>query len=597
MIKLLKNTPLLPAAEFLLLTLFAIQAHAAPQPPTTTPGGLLYFNSRSLFEASFPGLPKEDFEESPVAAASSEVFPEPLDNTTDVTGVFQPSDILEGVSIQTVEGGNPATALLVAGDGWKLNTSNVVGPNHAIDTLDILFPGNDVYAVGMDVLLANSAGTAIITIYGPGGTVCDTLTEQSIRRDETFFGFYSSEQPITRISINAGGAYELVDNIQFGGSPSSPLTLFANQATFENVYTGLILEDFEDSAVADNGFGQIGEPLNSSSGNAYFNVGDIVDGLAIRTLSTSNSSNSLMTVGGAFPNTGNSSKAILTTNAQDNLVVVFPNFTTYTVGMDLLFDSSELATIAVYDIFTNFLGVTWLHLTSTSETFFGVHSNTPIGYIRVHNNIRREFVDNIQFGGSPTGLTIYPAEADFKKARSSLPKEDFSKVGPVADNSFTVCNEPIDSTTNQVGCFEPDDILPGVSFKTEESINGACPACIALWGKNTSTLGNTTPLLEVTSPDQLEIAFSGKNVHYVGLNLHAIGMVSVYGANDTFLGTAFNNSGASTLNFWGVRSSVPISRITIGGSVAMVNEILFGPKFPWPAFMPNIIGNRGSSVP
>ncbi len=303
MIKFLKNTPLLSTVEFLLLTLFAIQVNAAPQPPTATPGGLLYFNSKFLFEAAFLGLPKEDFEESLVAAGSYKLFPEPLDNTTDVTDVFQPGDILDGVSIQTVQGGNPATALLVAGDGWRFNTSNVVGPNHAIETLDIRFTGNDVYAVGMDLLLANSAGTAIITIYGPGGTVHDSLTEQSIRRDETFFGFYSSEQPITRISIDAGGAYELVDNIQFGGSPSKPLTLFTNQATFENVYSGLIVEDFEESAVADNGFGQIAEPLNSSSGNAYFNLGDIAEGLAIRTVSTGTPANSLMTVGGAFPST------------------------------------------------------------------------------------------------------------------------------------------------------------------------------------------------------------------------------------------------------------------------------------------------------
>ncbi len=105
MVKYRGNSPLLLAITFLSFILSTVTPQAAPQPPTTTPGGLLFFNSETLFEAAFLGLPKEDFEESTVPPSTRKVFPEPLNNTTDVTGAFQPGDILEGIQIQTAGGG------------------------------------------------------------------------------------------------------------------------------------------------------------------------------------------------------------------------------------------------------------------------------------------------------------------------------------------------------------------------------------------------------------------------------------------------------------------------------------------------------------
>ena len=79
----------------LLLTLSAYQGFAG----TPISGGILPYTDQSEFETDFPGLPKEDFEESQVAENWAVGFPEPLNSTTNVPGAFVPGDILDGLTV------------------------------------------------------------------------------------------------------------------------------------------------------------------------------------------------------------------------------------------------------------------------------------------------------------------------------------------------------------------------------------------------------------------------------------------------------------------------------------------------------------------
>jgi len=445
-----------------------------------------------------------------------------------------------------------------------------------------------------------ATGDAEIKIYTTGDALLETFSAYALGSTPTFFGIYSN-QPITRITMAKvpNDNWVSIDNIQFG-TMTSDLTFYTDQSVFEAAHPGLPVEDFEESSIADTAIDSFPQPLYSTD-SAYFSEGDILDGLYISTVSTVNPSSSLFTVGGSYLVFYNTTKAVGTSYAGDNLSISFSRYNAYAVGMELMFAALDGdATIVIYNNMGKILGVTRWPLFSSGETFFGVHSNDLINKMYILNNDRYEIVDNIRFGGLPDGLTFYSTEADFKKARANLPWEDFSE-SPVVDNTTNTCNEPVDIATNQAGCFVPGDIVPNISFQTEDSLQMSCPACMEVYGANSGSLGNMTPMLAVQQPDFLEIAFSGKNVHYVGMDHYSNGLISVYGANDTLLGTAINNwsCGSAVLDFWGVSSAEPISRITFDGGgldPAYLNEIWFGGKFPWPSFLPAING-RSTATP
>ena len=599
MIQHLRNTLFILAGIFLLLTLFAFQGYAFP---TSTPGGLLYYTDQTEFEADFPGLPKEDFEESPIAAGTFDFCTGPIDSTTNQPpNCFVPGDILPGLSLDS----DPGHQMPIHGIGYgTLTTSSVtLASNPGSDILSISFSGSDVYAVGMDlVAFLSGVGTYTIKVYGTGNTLLDTITSPTVSTSETFFGFFSP-RPITQFTLD-NGANEIVDNIQFGTIMTSGLTFYTDQNVFETAHPGLPVEDFEESPVASGAFVIFPEPLDSTT-NApgAFSPGDILEGLQIKTISTSTPATSLVIIGDHYSgilNLNNASKMVCSNLPDDDLRILFPGYNAYAIAMDLLpanlpASPPSTAHITAYSLTGNPLGTTTISLPRTQETFFGVHSNRLIGWITVNitNATESECIDNIQFGSFPTGLTFYSTEADFKKARANLPREDFSE-SPVPDATPQICNEPIDSTTNEAGCFTPGDILPNITFQTENSLNQTCPACMVLYGPNTGPLANTTPLLNVNPPDHLEIGFPGKNVHFTGMILY-MGLMSIYGPNDTLLGTAVHFPSGSTLDFWGVESTEPISRITIYGS-PFLSDVIFGGKFPWPMYLP-ALGSGGGSTP
>ncbi len=116
-----------------------------------------FYLDQSVFEAAHPGLPIEDFEESPVALAGIESLPEPLDSTTNVPGVFVPDDIIKGLRIETILASGPLP-LAVIGDFYAAlsmsNSSKMVCSMNPADDMEITFSGYNAYAAGMDLLPA-----------------------------------------------------------------------------------------------------------------------------------------------------------------------------------------------------------------------------------------------------------------------------------------------------------------------------------------------------------------------------------------------------------------------------------------------------------
>ena len=584
-----KKIPVILLAAFLLLTLSAFQAQTAPTP---APGGLLQYTSQSDFESAFPLLPKEDFEESPIADGAFAFCTGPIDTTTNQPGCFVPGDILPGISFD-----NTTHSLWVLGTGYAALTTLSVTFGGGASPLSISFSSNDVHAVGMDLITFNGTDTYTVEVYGAGNVLLSTITTGAISTSGTFFGVFSP-QPITKITLLTA-IDEVIDNIQFGTKTTSDVTFYTNQATFETAHPGLPVEDFEESPVADGTLVAFPQPLNkTTNAPGAFAPGDILDDINIQTITDTGVATALQVVGDNYlASMGNPSKVVCDGPTGTDLQVMFINQTateleidTYAIGMDLWQWAPSVSPplngiVAVYDILGRLLGTTTVSVSAGQGNFVGMSSNEVIFYITFQlSGSPSECIDNIQYGGSVDGLTFYRTEDDFKKARSNLPMEDFSE-SPVPDNTPQLCSEPIDSATNEAGCFAPGDILPNISFQTESSLHPACPTCMILYGPNIPPLMNTSPLLLVPSPDNLEIAFSGKKIHFTGMELY-LALISIYGPNDTLLGTSIRYPAVAALGFWGVKSTKPISRITISGGAQYLSEVSFGGKFPWPLFIP-----------
>lgn len=599
----LRSTSCLLAGIFFLITFFPPQVHAM----NPTPSGLLSYTSQNEFESAFPGLAKEDFEESVIGDTGFDAFPRPLNSST-ANAYFSPGDILDGLNITTEGSVSPGLELLIAGGDFSIwnNTSKAVSNTSLFNLFTIEFSGSAVNAVGVDLAFSTTTGDCVIKIYTNGDMLIETVT-QALAATPTFFGIYSI-QPITKITLTKTPNDDriVVDNIQFG-TINSGLTFYTDQIGFEAVHPGLPVEDFEESPVAPALLLQFPAPLDKNTDViGVFAPGDILDDIHIQPITTSTPATALMVVGVDFASSmGNPSKLVCPGVGAKDLQVQFYNeaaseyeLDTYAVAMDLIpwapiGAAPQDAVVAVYDLYSKLLGSTTLSVLAGHENFIGVDSIEPIVKITIQfigSSPTNECVDNIQVGGSPpAGLTFYSTEADFKKARSGLPMEDFAE-SQVPEDTPQVCNEPVDSTTNETGCFAPGDILPNITFQTENSLLAACPACLYFHGANTS-LGNTTPILSVPPPDKLELAFSGKMVHFAGINMYSLASISIYDLDDTLLGSAVHYPLGIDLGFWGVKSTEPIGRITLWGG-GYLSEVIFGGKFPWPMYGAAINGGR-----
>lgn len=185
-------------------------------------GAVTTYTNAATFDAAFPGLPTEDFEESTVAPGAVLVCADPIDSSANPP-CFAAGDILPGLSVGSVAGLGGATVVLGPGFGGLGNPSRLVGPNSFADTLRVTLPG-DTCAVGVSLHIgfipAETLDITVTTLMG--GPVAFTAAATSVG---SFLGVSTAGDPIVRIDVSSpSGQGELVDNIRLGATCATPPT-------------------------------------------------------------------------------------------------------------------------------------------------------------------------------------------------------------------------------------------------------------------------------------------------------------------------------------------------------------------------------------
>ena len=180
---------------------------------------LTFYSDRAVFEAAFPGLPKEDFEEPNLAQFDSRLCRPPMSQISD-DDCFTPGQIESGIEILDEPGPSPESfGIRLAGpQGFGF----IGPPSHALyvgalsESLAIRFTGPGVTAAGMDLHAFIQNATCDIDVFGTGGLLGSTTAPCTTLG--SFWGVSSSEF-ITRIVVRAptGGNFgaEGVDNLCF----------------------------------------------------------------------------------------------------------------------------------------------------------------------------------------------------------------------------------------------------------------------------------------------------------------------------------------------------------------------------------------------
>ena len=181
----------------------------------------LYYRDRAMFDATFPGLPVEDFEAGLWEDYMIVSCPAPWNALTN-NACFQPGGILPGISFQDdplngAGGGNP-DGLTGVGAGISGATSKNIVANTYADAFEILFDP-PVHAAGMDLIHYHTDATVVdITIYDANDVKIAT-TQGTGSNAGTFWGVYSAT-PMGRIHIlsplTVEDGAEGVDNVAFG---------------------------------------------------------------------------------------------------------------------------------------------------------------------------------------------------------------------------------------------------------------------------------------------------------------------------------------------------------------------------------------------
>ena len=204
---------LLTAVSAAFLVSLASGAEAAP----------IFYADLATFTAANPGLALEGFEN---ANGGTQAFEGPLDSTTD-NAAFSPGDILPGVTFVDQPGADFG-GMFIAGPGQSSNPTTAVGQNTpASDALDVLFnPG--VAAVSFD-LFQNFGGGAqsgsdqvyAVQVFGAGNVLLGSTNVTVASGQAGFFGV-SSTDAIFRVSVNNSNAFDVIDNVRFGGGDVVP---------------------------------------------------------------------------------------------------------------------------------------------------------------------------------------------------------------------------------------------------------------------------------------------------------------------------------------------------------------------------------------
>ncbi len=197
-----------------------------PSDPVATEGGLTFYADRATFDAAFPGVPCEDFEEGTIAPGGVNGIDAPLDSTTNNPPVFVAGDIEPGIRFQDNPGPD-ANGLVVLGAGFGANASIVLLANTFNDAFEIVFTDANTFAFGADLydFFGFDPNTAI-EVFDTGDVSLGT-TSALADNDGEFWGV-SSAVAIGRITIlafsdNATTGAEGVDDACFGAAaPDEP---------------------------------------------------------------------------------------------------------------------------------------------------------------------------------------------------------------------------------------------------------------------------------------------------------------------------------------------------------------------------------------
>lgn len=199
---------------------------SAPAPPRrvvappATEGTVTIFTSRALFQASFPGLPLENFEDGNAPGGGFLTCNSPLSSAGDPACGFNPGDILTGITFQDNPGPD-GPDLILLGAGTSLNPSQALIANTFADAFDIVFDP-PVIAAGMDLISTPAPGSGPpdivgIMLFDANDVLFDTDPDAAASGPGNFWGF-SSSTPIGRISIlSINNQAEGVDNLEFSG--------------------------------------------------------------------------------------------------------------------------------------------------------------------------------------------------------------------------------------------------------------------------------------------------------------------------------------------------------------------------------------------
>ena len=189
----------------------------ADQPVTRLNQRITFFTDRAAFEALYPGLTLEDFEDLDVPPGTGCNGTPPLNAASSNPGCVSPGDIANGLQFDVVIGGGSGT-YAAFGVGFISAPSNVLGPSGSSDHALLSFPGpGAVFAAGFDIacpLVQNVVGVSVSGATGFLGST--TVTCQDF--PGTFLGMVSPD-PIGEISLShtpAAQAYEFLDNVLFG---------------------------------------------------------------------------------------------------------------------------------------------------------------------------------------------------------------------------------------------------------------------------------------------------------------------------------------------------------------------------------------------
>ena len=229
-------------------------APAADSPATRLSRQVEFFTDRAAFEALFPALTLEDFEDLDVLPDSLCTGAPVLDAMTNVPGCVGTGDIAAGIELRVdnVAANLPDWAAL--GAGFLGVSSRVVGPNDTIDGFIFDFPEGDVFAVGFDVsCVFAGVGGADVIVYAPSGEILGMNTvfcDPAVR-----FRGMVSQMPMDRIHVAVTGfASEMFDNILFGTQQADLVFDFGGPGTWV-LYDNGPNAPLTDGAMTDPGIG------------------------------------------------------------------------------------------------------------------------------------------------------------------------------------------------------------------------------------------------------------------------------------------------------------------------------------------------------